>query len=307
MTIPTSGPKPNLIKQVLASAIITFGLMVSSAANGDNQNSSEPGNETKLDQLAIVAEHQQFVDRTVENFLDGINQGFEDVEQAGHIEQDYVDLARQVALNVYTSDRVLASVHAHLQRQLNPSDYAPLIALHRSDIRHRERAAEESARIRLETPEGTDIFEAYVKTYRASSQFVERSELINDLHETLKISELMAQLLIDTQTANVIGLSYTQPQESRANLDDVIANIRAQQPTIEKLLQAQFAHHQAYIYRGFSTEEIETLTMMYSTDEYKRYFGAVMQGLRVGLTKMSIEFGDKLGSAMVLAESSQAL
>jgi len=73
------------------------------------------------------------------------------------------------------------------------------------------------------------------------------------------------------------------------------------------LLRAQFANHQAYIYRGFNTDDIKLMTELYSSAEYKRYFAAVMHGLRLSLTSMSIEFGDRLGAAMAFAESSQEL
>ena len=295
------------LKRVLIGAFVTVGLSISSSAAGNSNDLSESKVENRLDELAIVADHQQLADRAATNFLDGIIEGFEEAESAGHIEQDYVNLAKQLAERVYTSDRIKASIYAQLQQELNASDYDPLIALHRSDIRKREQTAEKSARVRLESPEGDDIFAAYVKVYHASSQFAARSELIKDLHESLNVSELTAQLLTDTQIANLIGLSYSQPLESRSNLEDVIASIRAQQPTIEKMLQTQIADYRAYIYRGFNTEDIKTLTTLYSTNEYTRYFATVMHGLRAALTEMSIEFGDKLGSAAALAESSQEL
>jgi len=295
------------LKRVLIGAFVTVGLSISSSAAGNSNDAPESKLESSLDELAIVADHQQLADRAAANFLDGIIEGFEEAESADHIEQDYVNLAKQIAERVYTSDRIKASVYTHLQQELNPSDYAPLIALHRSDIRKREQTAEKSARVRLEAPEGDDTFNAYLKIYRTSSQYAERSELIKDLHESLNVSELTAQLLTDTQIANLIGLSYSQPLESRTDLDDVIASIRAQQPAIEKMLETQIADYRAYIYRGFNTEDIKTLTQLYSTDEYTRYFATVMQGLRAALTEMSIEFGDKLGSAAALAESSQAL
>ena len=295
------------LKQVLIGAFISIGLSISSSAAGDSNDASDSNVKINLDELAIVADHQQFADRAATNFLDGIIESFQEAESANHIEQDYVNLAKQIAERVFTSDRIKASIYTHLQQELNPSDYDPLIALHRSDLRKREQTAEKSARIRLESPEGDDIFEAYVAIYQASTQFAARSELIKDLHESLNVSELTAQLLTDTQIANLIGLTYSQPLESRADLDDVIASIQAQQPTIEKMLETQIANYRAYIYRGFNTEDIKALTKLYSTDEYTRYFATVMQGLRAALTEMSIEFGDKLGSAAALAESSQEL
>ncbi len=294
-------------KQVLIGAFITIGLSVSSSAAGETDNGPDSKTIESLDELARAADHQRLAERTAANFLDGIIEGFEDAESDNHIEKDYVNLAKQIAERIYTSDRILASIHTNLQRELDPSDYVPLIALYRSDLRQRELTAEESARKRLESPDGSDVLEAYIKTYRASSQFVVRSKLINDLHDSLAVSELMAQMLIDAQIATVIGLSYAQPLENNADLDAVLASIRAQQPTIEQFLREQFAHYQAYVYRGFNTEDINTLTTLYSSDQYQRYFGAVMQGLRVGLTQMSIEFGDKLGYAMALAESAQEL
>jgi len=295
------------VKKVLTNALLVFGLTTSNVIADTTLRSVEYSAATPLEELAKAAEHEEFFDLTVANFIKGINKGFEDVQAAGHIEYDFVIRARQIAESVYTSDRVMNTVHQQLQRQLETSDYVPLITLNNSDLRLRERAAEDSARENLESPDGDEIFDNFIETYQASVQYVERSDLIESLHESLKISELMAQLLIDTQVANVIGLSYTQPAEIRDNLDSIIANVRAQQPYIEKLVQAQFSNHQAYIYRNFSTAEIEQITNMYSSDSYKRYFSAVMQGLRIGLTTMSIEFGDKLGAATAYAESSQEL
>jgi len=295
------------VQKILTTALLVFGLTSSNVIADTTLRSVEYPSSTPLEELAEAAEHDQFFDLTVTNFIKGINKGFEDVQAAGHIEYDFVIRARQIAESVYTSDRVMNTVHQQLQRQLEASDYTPLITLNKSDLRLRERAAEDSARENLEAPEGDEIFDNFVETYHASAEYAARSNLIESLHESLKISELMAQLLIDTQVANVIGLSYAQPTEIRDNLDGIIANVRAQQPIVEQLVKAQFSNHQAYIYRNFSTEEIEQITNMYSSDQYKRYFNAVMQGLRIGLTTMSIEFGDKLGAATAYAESSQEL
>ncbi|ASJ74350.1 hypothetical protein [Granulosicoccus antarcticus] len=208
----------------------------------------------------------------------------------GPFEQQDIPPLHSALQEVFSSERLQASLSLQLESELSTGDISYLTTFYQSESGRELSQAERENSILS----NADRFNVWHDLQGIRSLQPERAAVIAELEKSLHATDSAVDTLISMQVALQVGLMPALPAHQQESVSDLIDAARAHQSAMRRQYQASSLETLAFMFQNQSVDMLRDFNEVLQSGAGQRYVRATNIGLSRGMLNAAEELGQLL-------------
>ena len=214
--------------------------------------------------------------------------------QYGTLDAKIISALRKGIRTPFVPDTMKETIIEELRKRLSSEDVREVLVWLESPLGTKITKLEEAA----STPDTMKELPQFAEKLREAPPAQDRLRVLERLDAATRATETNVEVIMIGQLSVIVALVATLPEEKRAPIADIRAEVEKTRPQFESMVKTHVLVIFLYTYRSLTVSELDIYVKFAESDVGRRYHNAAVAGLKKVLNNFMMQLGSAIANVL---------